>query len=203
MTITVPRPRLNWRERLYLPAIAAGLAITFKHFKNMLLGRTKVTMQYPEQKWDSHLPDYYRGAPTLVRDADGRVRCVACQLCEFICPPRAILLRKLAISLGDVQGNAVARSFQMVAGRGLFRYRLDEILRPGREFQCSFINGQLLVVKWHKGSESKRERKRRLEQKREFPPPEKCSPTRFRKRKASPAASAGPIEIAGASSAPT
>src|ERR1700741_2027959 len=90
MTITVPRPKLNWRERLYLPAIAAGLAITFKHFKNMLLGRTKVTMQYPEQKWDSQLPDHYRGAPALVRDAGGRVRCVACQLCEFICPPRAI-----------------------------------------------------------------------------------------------------------------
>ena len=90
MTITVPRPRLNWRERLYLPAIAAGLAITLKHFKNMLLGRTKVTMQYPEQKWDNHLPDHYRGAPALVRDDGGRVRCVACQLCEFICPPRAI-----------------------------------------------------------------------------------------------------------------
>src|SRR5438552_3202207 len=56
----------------------------------MLLGRTKVTMQYPEQKWDSSLPDHYRGAPALVRDEDGRVRCVACQLCEFICPPRAI-----------------------------------------------------------------------------------------------------------------
>ena len=70
MAITVPRPRLNWRERLYLPAIVAGLAITFKHFKNLLLGRTKVTMQYPEQKWDSNLPDYYRGAPALVRDEE-------------------------------------------------------------------------------------------------------------------------------------
>jgi NADH-quinone oxidoreductase subunit I len=90
MAITVARPKLNWRERLYLPAIVAGLAITFKHFKNLLLGRTKVTMQYPEQTWDSNLPDYYRGAPALVRDEDGRVRCVACQLCEFICPPRAI-----------------------------------------------------------------------------------------------------------------
>ena len=90
MAITVPRPKLNWRERLYLPAIVTGLAITFKHFKNLLLGRTKVTMQYPEQNWDGNLPEYYRGAPALVRDEDGRVRCVACQLCEFICPPRAI-----------------------------------------------------------------------------------------------------------------
>ena len=92
MAVTVPRPRLNWRERMYLPAIVAGLAITLKHFKNMLLGRTKVTMQYPEEKWDSSLPDHYRGAPALVRDSDGRVRCVACQLCEFICPPRAITI---------------------------------------------------------------------------------------------------------------
>src|SRR5712691_319426 len=93
MTITVPRPRLNWRERLYLPGIAGGLAITFKHFKNMLLGRTKVAMQYPEEKWDASLPSYYRGAPTLVADEHGRERCVACQLCEFICPPRAIRIK--------------------------------------------------------------------------------------------------------------
>jgi hypothetical protein len=73
MAVTVPRPKLNWREQLYLPAIVSGLAITFKHLKNMLLGHTKVTMQYPEQKWDSHLPDYYRGAPALVRYTDGRV----------------------------------------------------------------------------------------------------------------------------------
>jgi len=64
--------------------------ITIKHLKNTIFGRTKVTMQYPEEKWDSSLPEHYRGAPALVRDTDGRVRCVACQLCEFICPPRAI-----------------------------------------------------------------------------------------------------------------
>src|SRR6266550_4024438 len=81
MAYTVARPKLNWRERMYLPAIVGGLAITLKHFTNMLLGRTKITMQYPEEKWDSSLPDHYRGAPALVRDSDGRVRCVACQLC--------------------------------------------------------------------------------------------------------------------------
>ena len=90
MAITVPRPNLNWRERIYFPAILSGLAITINHFKRMLLGKTKVTMEYPEQRRDAEMPDYYRGAPALVRDTDGRVRCVACQLCEFICPPRAI-----------------------------------------------------------------------------------------------------------------
>jgi len=90
MPITVARPKLSWSERIYLPAILSGMAITLKHFKNMLFGRTKVTMQYPEEKWDSQMPEHYRGAPALVRDQTGRVRCVACQLCEFICPPRAI-----------------------------------------------------------------------------------------------------------------
>ena len=101
MPITVPRPNLNWRERMFLPAIAAGLAITIKHFINMIFRRTKVTMEYPEEKWDSNLPDYYRGAPALVRDSDGRVRCVACQLCEFICPPRAIKIIPGEISRAD------------------------------------------------------------------------------------------------------
>src|SRR5712691_4920672 len=124
--------------------------------------------------------------------------------------PCAIPLRELAIPLGDVQGNAVARSLQVIASRSLFSYRFDELLRPGREFQCSFINGQLFVMKGHVSkikiwSKTKRERKRKITMscREELLPPKKCSPTRFRKRKASPAASADPIEIAGASSAPT
>ena len=90
MAITVRRPNLNWREKIYLPAIMSGLAITFRHLRRYLSGKGKVTMEYPEQKWDANMPDHYRGAPALVRDVAGRIRCVACQLCEFICPPRAI-----------------------------------------------------------------------------------------------------------------
>ena len=101
MAITVQRPNLTWSERLYLPNIVAGLAITFKHFKNMLFGRTKVTMQYPEQRRDADMPSYYRGAPALVRDVSGRIRCVACQLCEFICPPRAITITPEEIPAGE------------------------------------------------------------------------------------------------------
>ena len=90
MAYTVRRPTLTFSEKIYLPSIVAGLAITWKHFKNMLLGRTKVVMQYPEEKWDPNMPEHYRGAPTLVKDEHGRERCVACQLCEFICPPKCI-----------------------------------------------------------------------------------------------------------------
>ena len=90
MAYTVRRPNLTLWEKLYLPNIIAGLLITWRHLVKMLKGDTKVTMQYPEEKWDAQLPEYYRGAPTLVKDDHGRERCVSCQLCEFICPPRAI-----------------------------------------------------------------------------------------------------------------
>jgi NADH-quinone oxidoreductase subunit I len=93
MAYTVPRPKLTFAEKLYLPTIVGGLLITWKHFKNMIFGKTKVVMQYPEERWDAHMPDYYRGAPTLVTDDHGRERCVACQLCEFICPPRCIKIK--------------------------------------------------------------------------------------------------------------
>ena len=75
--------------------------ITLKHILTSVTGRKKVTMQYPEQKWDANLPDYYRGAPTLVKDEHGKERCVACQLCEFICPPRAITIKPEEIPAAD------------------------------------------------------------------------------------------------------
>jgi NADH-quinone oxidoreductase subunit I len=91
----VRRPTLNWQEKIYLPAIIGGMIITLKHMLDRFAGKTHVTMQYPEQKWP--MPDGYRGAPTLVRDEEGREKCVSCQMCEFICPPRAI-----RITPGDI-----------------------------------------------------------------------------------------------------
>ncbi len=91
-TVTVQRPKLSLAEKLFLPGVLKGLAITLGHALRMLRGQKKVTMQYPEERWDANLPEHYRGAPALVTDEHGRERCVSCQLCEFICPPRAITI---------------------------------------------------------------------------------------------------------------
>jgi len=86
-TIVVQRPKLAWHEKLFISTLFKGLKITIGHAVRMLRGKTHVTLQYPEQKWDDQLPEWYRGAPALVTDEHGRERCVSCQLCEFICPP--------------------------------------------------------------------------------------------------------------------
>jgi NADH-quinone oxidoreductase subunit I len=95
------RPTLTFAEKIYLPAVVKGLKITLGHAIKMLRGETKVVMEYPEEKWDDQLPEHYRGAPTLVSDEHGRERCVSCQLCEFICPPRAITITPGEIPKGD------------------------------------------------------------------------------------------------------
>jgi NADH-quinone oxidoreductase subunit I len=59
-----------------------------RHAWGTLFQGKRVTMEYPEQKWT--MPEGYRGAPYLVKDQEGHTKCVSCQLCEFVCPPKAI-----------------------------------------------------------------------------------------------------------------
>ena len=92
MAIIVKRPKLTFGEKIYISSVFKGMMITLGHFWRSLFGKGTVTMQYPEEKWDENLPEWYRGAPALVTDEQDRERCVACQLCEFICPPRAITI---------------------------------------------------------------------------------------------------------------
>jgi NADH-quinone oxidoreductase subunit I len=79
----VERKPLTWAERTYLPQVISGLARTLGW-----LFRPKVTVEYPEER--PPIPPGYRGVPTLVKDPEGREKCVSCQLCEFVCPPKAI-----------------------------------------------------------------------------------------------------------------
>jgi NADH-quinone oxidoreductase subunit I len=94
----VNRKKLNLWERLYIPAIIGGFKVTIRHFF-----QKKVTMQYPEQRWV--VPPNYRGAPYLVKDQADRVKCVSCQLCEFVCPPKAIRITPPGSGGGPEAGN--------------------------------------------------------------------------------------------------
>jgi len=84
-------------EKLYVFEILRGLCITTKHFTVNMLGfvfpprgkkRSIFTVYYPEEKVT--LPAAYRGRPVLVMHKDGTEKCVACGLCEKICPASAI-----------------------------------------------------------------------------------------------------------------
>lgn len=92
--VVVKRKKLSLLEKTYIPQILGGLWITLKN-----LFKKKVTLQYPEQR--PSLPERYRGAPTLVKDPDGRQKCVSCQLCEFVCPSKAI-----KVTPGEIDPNS-------------------------------------------------------------------------------------------------
>jgi NADH-quinone oxidoreductase subunit I len=79
----VSNKEMTLAERMYLPAIANGLAITVGH-----LFRKKVTFKYPEVK--RYLGPIFRGHHVLKRDEEGRERCTACGLCAVSCPAEAI-----------------------------------------------------------------------------------------------------------------
>ena len=90
----VRRHQITWWESIYIPAIGRALAITLRH----IFGR-KITMQYHEERWQ--FPEYFRGFPGLVRDQMDRVKCVACYLCEWVCPPKAIHIEAAELPVGS------------------------------------------------------------------------------------------------------
>jgi len=96
-----PRER-GLLEEAYVPEIIKGLGITARHFwKNLsynfkrLIGlkpkeRQSVTYQYPEEK--RPLSPRVRSLHRLTKREDGSPRCVACMMCETICPARCIYI---------------------------------------------------------------------------------------------------------------
>jgi NADH-quinone oxidoreductase subunit I len=62
-----------------------GLALTGRHF----LSRN-ITVQFPEEK--TPLSPRFRGLHALRRYDNGEERCIACKLCEAVCPAMAITI---------------------------------------------------------------------------------------------------------------
>src|ERR1700753_773953 len=68
---------------MFLGEIAKGLWLTLKY-----MFMPKVTINYPFEK--GPLSPRFRGEHALRRYPNGEERCIACKLCEPICPPQPI-----------------------------------------------------------------------------------------------------------------
>ena len=68
-----------------LSELVAGFALTLKY-----MFKPKVTVNYPYEK--GPLSSRFRGEHALRRYANGEERCIACKLCEAICPAQAITI---------------------------------------------------------------------------------------------------------------
>lgn len=88
------RPKLNWFEDLYLPALIKGLWITLKY-----LFTKKITVQYPEEKMPVRWG--YRGLHRLNKDYHGNIKCVACYMCSTACPSECIEIVAGVAPFGD------------------------------------------------------------------------------------------------------
>lgn len=70
---------------LLLTEIFLGLLLTLKY-----MFKRKVTINYPYEK--GPLSPRFRGEHALRRYPNGEERCIACKLCEAICPAQAITI---------------------------------------------------------------------------------------------------------------
>ena len=70
---------------LFLVEIVRGFYLTFSY-----MFRPRVTINYPFEK--GPLSPRFRGQLALRRYENGEERCIACKLCEAICPAQAITI---------------------------------------------------------------------------------------------------------------
>jgi len=72
-------------KALFLRELLSGLFLTFKYFF-----KPKLTLNYPHEK--NPISPRFRGEHALRRYPNGEERCIACKLCEAICPAQAITI---------------------------------------------------------------------------------------------------------------
>ena len=70
---------------LFLAELVSGMALTFR-----FMFRRRATINYPFEK--GPLSPRFRGEHALRRYPNGEERCIACKLCEAICPAQAITI---------------------------------------------------------------------------------------------------------------
>jgi NADH-quinone oxidoreductase subunit I len=76
---------VDFFRSLMLRELIKGLALTGRY-----MFKRKITVQYPEEK--TPMSPRFRGLHALRRYPNGEERCIACKLCEAVCPAMAITI---------------------------------------------------------------------------------------------------------------
>ena len=76
---------IEYLRSLMLLELLAGMGLTMRHFF-----RPRITVNYPEEKTPKS--PRFRGLHALRRYENGEERCIACKLCEAVCPALAITI---------------------------------------------------------------------------------------------------------------
>jgi NADH-quinone oxidoreductase chain I len=77
--------KLKNLRRYFLFDIARGMILTFSY-----MFRRRVTINYPYEK--GPISPRFKGEHALRRYPNGEERCIACKLCEAVCPAQAITI---------------------------------------------------------------------------------------------------------------
>ena len=83
--MTAMKRVIHYIKSLFLIELVVGMALTMRY-----MFKPKYTMRYPEE----HIPKShrFRGLHALRRYPNGEERCIACKLCEAVCPAVAITI---------------------------------------------------------------------------------------------------------------
>jgi NADH-quinone oxidoreductase subunit I len=76
---------IEYFRSLLLLELLQGMSLTMRHFF-----RPRITIMYPEEKTPKS--PRFRGLHALRRYPNGEERCIACKLCEAVCPALAITI---------------------------------------------------------------------------------------------------------------
>jgi NADH-quinone oxidoreductase subunit I len=88
---------VNFFRSFLLLEMLRGMALTGRY-----LFARKITVQYPEEK--TPYSPRFRGLHALRRYPNGEERCIACKLCEAVCPAQAITIES------DVRADGTRRT---------------------------------------------------------------------------------------------
>lgn len=84
------RAEQDHQRRNRLVETLRGFGVTFSHFVEQIGGKSRPTIQYPEQRRD--YSNRLRGAHILTQREDGTIKCVACYMCATACPAECIYI---------------------------------------------------------------------------------------------------------------